>query len=616
MRTLNRLFLLLLASLLLAGNVIGADEAMVAQQKSPSFTGMFDLYQDNRAQGAGNFITTDFLLASYNLLLEKVAAKAEEQELLPRLQSLASTLQKQLVALPPHQPGRNCALGFISVVNSLAGTDGQLPADVADQVRKELKLIADHSSVAVSPVSGIQEDYTQYLPRGRYTRSEALGRYFLASLYAGRIGFALKDSKATGVTPAMADEQTAAALLISRTIMEHEELSAAYQKLNRLLTVIAGEADDLSPAELLVFADGEFEEKASLAATRSRIVAAARTAGRLPRILGGIVDKTRLEQGVSLAEATLSFRLLGQRFTPDSAAIQGLVFDRVTTYQGKGNPFTLAAIGGDAVRGFPTVFDLMAALGSAQSRRILAEGDETNFKGYAAGQTEAGRMMRRAAHNPRSLADMNLRLAFRLAAMPGSDSLNSAIGAWIQNRHAMLLYAKQSYTAVAKAIRIEPAYPERSNAYLEPAPDLYGDMIENLYLLGSVLEAPALRQQVEQFTAIIREVREVGYRQQEGEGSARDIAFLNDLDITIKEVTQEKDRPLVADIHTEPTSGLVLEEGIGFPRTVNHQGLRGGRFTCYEFKQPMDKRLTDEAWHNLLKTGSRPRSITAIISGI
>jgi len=616
MKPLNAILGFLLVSLLLAGNALGAGESGPARTANPGFTGMFELYQNNRVLGTGNFVTADFLLTSYNLLLENVVGEAEEQELFPRLQSVARVLQKQIFAVPGNQPGRNRALRFISVLRGLLGASEAPPAEVADQVQNELKLIAGHAGVVTSPITGTKEDYTQFVPRGRYTRTETLRRYFLASLYAGRSGFALRDSMATSVTPAMADEQTAAALLISKALQENEELKGQYEHLDRLLTLIAGDSDDISPTELLEFAAGGGEDKATLTATRGRIVAAARTAGRFPRIVGGIVDRAKLEKGVSLGEATLSFRLLGQRFTPDSAAIQALVYDRVTDYQGKGSPFTLTTFAGHSVRGFPTVFDLMASLGSRTSRQILTSSEETHFNGYEKGLAEASRMMRRASHNPRSLSDMNLRLAYRLAVMPGGDALNSAIGAWIQNRYAMLLYAKQSYTAMSKAIRVEAALPKRSDAYVEPMQDLYGDMIENLYFLATVLETPALRERVGRFTTLLREVREIGYRQEEGEHTTKDIAFLNDIDSTMKETIGLQDRPLVVDIHTEPNSGMVVEEGIGFPRTVNRKALRGARFDCFEFKQPMDKRLTDDAWYDMLKAGNRPRSITDIITGL
>jgi hypothetical protein len=73
---------------------------------------------------------------------------------------------------------------------------------------------------------------------------------------------------------------------------------------------------------------------------------------------------------------------------------------------------------------------------------------------------------------------------------------------------------------------------------------------------------------------------------------------------------------MAVDIHTDPNSGMVVEEGIGFPRTVNRKELRGARFDCYEFKQPMEKRLTDEGWVEMLQSGVRPRSITSIVTGL
>jgi hypothetical protein len=250
-----------------------------------------------------------------------------------------------------------------------------------------------------------------------------------------------------------------------------------------------------------------------------------------------------------------------------------------------------------------------------RSAQILAKTNDSNYTNYDHGIGEAGRLMRQAARNPKSLDEMNLRLAYRLAVLPGGEVLNAAIGAWTQNRHVMLLYAKQSYTPTSKAIRVEPPASERTDARLETAPELYGDMIENLYTLETVLERPVLRQRVERFIALLRTVREIGYRQDGGERSGRDVTELNDIDITLKSIIGRQDRPLAVDIHTEPNSGQVVEEGIGFPRVVNHERLRGGRFDCYEFKQPMDKRLTDEMWEKLLGEGMLPRSTTALTGG-
>jgi hypothetical protein len=67
----------------------------------------------------------------------------------------------------------------------------------------------------------------------------------------------------------------------------------------------------------------------------------------------------------------------------------------------------------------------------------------------------------------------------------------------------------------------------------------------------------------------------------------------------------EPDKPLVVDVHTESTNAKILEEGLGFARTVEkivgQATLRGGLMQYYEFKQPMERRLSDAAWEEILR---------------
>ena len=71
---------------------------------------------------------------------------------------------------------------------------------------------------------------------------------------------------------------------------------------------------------------------------------------------------------------------------------------------------------------------------------------------------------------------------------------------------------------------------------------------------------------------------------------------------------------LVADVHTDPTTESVLEEAVGHPMIIyaavvidgNVVLTRGGSFSYYEFIQPWDDRLTDEAWQAMLESGDVP----------
>jgi hypothetical protein len=72
---------------------------------------------------------------------------------------------------------------------------------------------------------------------------------------------------------------------------------------------------------------------------------------------------------------------------------------------------------------------------------------------------------------------------------------------------------------------------------------------------------------------------------------------------------------LVADVHTEGNVKKVLEEATGYLKTMlvayklpDSRILIGVGpvFSYYEFKQPMDNRLTDEAWRQMLESGKYP----------
>jgi hypothetical protein len=63
-------------------------------------------------------------------------------------------------------------------------------------------------------------------------------------------------------------------------------------------------------------------------------------------------------------------------------------------------------------------------------------------------------------------------------------------------------------------------------------------------------------------------------------------------------------------VHTDPNSGQVLEEGVGYPLDIfvvvpvngELRISQGAIFSYYEFKWPMSNRLTDGEWQDMLKT--------------
>src|SRR6266487_3385778 len=66
------------------------------------------------------------------------------------------------------------------------------------EVTEELALIEQQAGVAESPIFIYRGDYSQYVPRGHYARSESLKRFFKAMMWYGRMTCLLKGSDFSG----------------------------------------------------------------------------------------------------------------------------------------------------------------------------------------------------------------------------------------------------------------------------------------------------------------------------------------------------------------------------------------------------------------------------------
>jgi len=86
-----------------------------------------------------------------------------------------------------------------------------------------------------------------------------------------------------------------------------------------------------------------------------------------------------------------------------------------------------------------------------------------------------------------------------------------------------------------------------------------------------------------------------------------------------------KETTIIADVHTDTNTGQVLEEGVGYVdlilvayMTPNGNIIVGAGpvLSYYEFKHPMDDRLTDEQWTDMLQGGQTPDRPDWVISFI
>jgi hypothetical protein len=362
---------------------------------------------------------------------------------------------------------------------------------------------------------------------------------------------------------------------------------------------------------------------------------------RSPQIYGGtgncqIPPPYSPEQADLCLESTKGFRLMGQRFIPDSYMFSRLVGPYTGMYTGTGQPFTL--VGG--IRGFPMGLDVMALLGSDRAGAILNETGNDDYSLYDARYAEL-----EAEFANFTVAEWNQNLYWSwlyslkpLLADYGSGyptfmqgeawqakQLNCALASWTELRHDTILYAKQSYTMEATAM---PPEERPVVGYVEPVPEFYHRLLALTRMTNAGLgEMDVLdetsRARLVRLEAVLERLEDVSIRELENEAlSEEDYAFIRDFGDELEGVIEDVDdtakkTTIVADVHTDANSRMVLEEGVGYvDMIVVAYRLPDGRILCgagpvmtyNEFLQPMAERLTDEQWRTMLETSppSRP----------
>ncbi|RLC21459.1 MAG: hypothetical protein DRI57_02300 [Deltaproteobacteria bacterium] len=611
---------------LIFGSVIAADAS-----SSPEFRGMFELYEDNRSKGIPNYITEDFILLTYSMILNKTVTALEESVLYPEFKGLIHNLTGKLKDENSQDEIAKANSDYLNVLACLlSGKGGD-----SEAVSAELALIRKAEGIALSRLMKQKIDYTQFRVRGKYTQNEKLGRYFRAMKYAGTVLFPVKESKATGITKDQADFLTRQALSLVCLIYEHESLKDRYNKLESSLSWLFGPPDDLtidnchekgckiSESRLLKFFGSSDEQIAhkdyyksgkrkDITKIREDLLELAQDEDCQPEIISGLVDRKSLEKGLTIRDVMTGWRFIPQRFTHDSAAFQQLVYDRVTKYKGEKMPFSLTRINGQQIKGFPLGLELMALLGSDKAKELLKSSDEGNYKGYDKAFKKAEAIFKEdlKAIESKDIEAMSETQNpschfYIIKKWLNGDSeknrhLNTCLGFWTYNRYLSILYAKQSYTVVGKSFKLAP---ERDIAYLEPAAGLYGNLYSHIGGILSNKHTEGLDQEAKErlknFHGILEKCHSISSEKLE------DHAFLNDLDKTLFQLVGTKDLPVITDVHTEPASAVVLEEGLGYPQVVTGKVFgketRGALFNYYEFKHPMNDRLTDEKWREMLK---------------
>ncbi|MCK4689964.1 MAG: DUF3160 domain-containing protein, partial [Candidatus Marinimicrobia bacterium] len=169
---------------------------------------IYDIYNEAREKDIPQFITTDAVLHTYHKLYDKILMTAEEEYFIQFLAKMDSILFNE--ALNQYNSATDSFIkgcfkrlaAYFSVPLKILNEDFAIPDSVEDIVNAELALIEAHEAYALSSLfDAYDEDYSQYKPRGHYTKTDSLEKYFKAMMWHGRQTFTLFDAWYYGSAP-------------------------------------------------------------------------------------------------------------------------------------------------------------------------------------------------------------------------------------------------------------------------------------------------------------------------------------------------------------------------------------------------------------------------------
>lgn len=602
--------------------VLGQNGFFARKSQFPKFSALYKYLKD---KSLPIYITTDCVLHTYHILYDYSLRMLEMHHLYAEVNQLTEKMIEGTDALMKREKGDIKAalldnLAYFEIAAKLLNPDIAVSKSVEDRVLGELELISRAERIADSPLFGYEEDYSQYRPRGHYTRNDTLKRYFKAMMWYGRMTFRLRPS--SDPDNKKGREETVRALLILEVAKDYLE---EWKRINSPIILYVGKSDDLTLLEYFEIKDRVFPGDTPLAIARdheklARFIDEAMQY-RPPRIVSSVVPDT-----VKPEVATKGLRFFGQKFIPDSYMFQNLVYPKVGT---RLDP-----------RLFPRGLDVLAVLGSKRAQEILIQVyRENRFANY---ESQLKKLIEEFERYTEDDWYFNLysgwlyTLKSLLLPIPGFQSayqdkcLQTVLGSWAELRHDTILYAKQSYTAEVTSVRPRPHIVE---GYVEPIPECFARLKRLVDISRTELEEKAfldiiVKQKFEQFSNILGELHRISQQELEQKPlTEKDYLFIQHIGEALDNVERfpaeryttetDKSAALIADVHTDPNTKKILEVGNDVPALfyvrVQIDGVPrlfvGGVYDYYEFLQPLSARLTDEEWQRVELKPEKPEWI-------
>jgi hypothetical protein len=582
-------------------------------------------YEGPMYTGTPVFLTTDAVYDAWHLVFDRVLRGIETQRLLPRLGDLVTGMLANARAQAADLQGTPLAdpAGRVVTLLQVAGRQLGLKVGALDDIgRAELALIQAHDQLTRSPLLGTDIDYSLYTPRGHYTRTKALRRYFLGMSVLGQTAFALPGALQNDGSRAD-DSGLRLAALAARTLVGQEQLEELWRDIYEPTAFLVGLSDDYTPFELATAVEaaqpGAMADPTPLAEdTTIESIAAALSAARPVRI-----DSERP-----------AVRLMGTRFVVDSFVLDQLLSPNVGTQL--------------EPRLLPSPLDLAAAFGSDFAYAIQRDAGETAYAHY---DDQMAALRAAIAARPDEAWGSTVYDAWLAAIEPmwlphgaafpdfmrtdawTAKDHQSGFGSYAELKHDTILYTKQAVGEMGGAgpdktprnwVEPDPVPFARIQAMAElerqglKARGLLNKRLDTMLADVADLAGFAARVAGDELAGraiskadntrllfIGGELEDLWWRTSDApEGS---LPSPDDTSAIVADIASGRDRATDTITVVEVATGYVDVLLVLVPDDKGRFHVaRGGVYSYYEFLQPVSDRLSDEAWRSMLASGETP----------
>jgi len=589
---------------------------------------LFQIYEKNDYQDFPNFVTTDLYLQLYHLYFDCMLRELEETRLLQLMTEFSHdmfyAMHRQLNwsgfdETVSQAALKNCV--YYSIAHYLFTGQYLGTPDVEKLARAEVELIMagmDNRSTFMEDYKEVMFGYSLFRPRGHYTRSEKLQRYFRGMMWLQTANFGL-DNK----------NEVLAAVMQTYAFKYDDKLVKKYEKLNELITFLMGEPDNLTIMQVRTQVEKLNMQMEDLLHNDQAIA-------QLTAKLNAIGDKqTRIRPKFENTSHN-KINVMPQRYQPDAEVLQEMVdYDSKTT-----------------LRGTPKGVDFFAAMIVPAAEQVLIN-EKKQWKGFESALDKMKQRMQQINWNQtiatqwmstlRSLCDRDPQLNlpyFMINPEWNFKDLNAMLASWAELKHDAILYAKQPMGAeCGGGGPPEPVV----KGYVEPNIGFWKKAITLLDNTARLLkEQDMLTEKIGDITNRIKEEAEflLAISEKEVEGKPitdEEFGQLECIGSTFENISldliRQKDQylmgwddvegadrkvALVADVYTANANNnpekSILFEAVGDADeiyvVVEIDGYlyltRGAVLSYREFKQPIDQpRLTDEEWQEQLEKNPR-----------